>query len=86
MTLSRQPSEFLGENVFVTILDDYVGFDMMRAGFPRLADTCMYSSDYPHSVTLWPNSQEYIARLTAGLTEQDKHKVLAGNAERVFGI
>jgi predicted TIM-barrel fold metal-dependent hydrolase len=86
VTLSRQPSEFLGENIFVTVLDDHVGFDMMRAGFPRLADTCMYSSDYPHSVTLWPNSQEHIATLTAGLTEEDKHKVLAGNAERVFGI
>jgi predicted TIM-barrel fold metal-dependent hydrolase len=84
--LRRQPSEYLGENVFVTILDDQVGFDLMRARFPRLADTCMFSTDYPHSVTLWPNSQEHIAKLTAGMDESDVSKVLSGNAKRVYGI
>lgn len=86
VNLARKPSEYLGENVFVTILDDHLAFDLMRAGFPRLADTCMFSTDYPHSVTLWPNSQEHIAKLTAGMDEVDIDKVLAGNAERVYGI
>jgi predicted TIM-barrel fold metal-dependent hydrolase len=84
--LSRKPSEFLGENVFVTILDDHVGFDMMRAGYPRLSDTCMFSSDYPHSVTLWPNTREYANKLTVGLDPADVEKVLSGNAARVYGI
>lgn len=86
VNLGRKPSEYLGDNVFVTVLDDHVGFDLIRAGYPRLADTCMYSSDYPHSVTLWPNSREHIAKLTMGLSDDDIHKVLAGNAERVYGI
>jgi predicted TIM-barrel fold metal-dependent hydrolase len=86
VSLERSPSEYLGENVFVTILDDHVGFDLMRAGYPRLVDMCMFSTDYPHSVTLWPNAQEHIAKLTAGMAEGDIHKVLAGNAERVYGI
>jgi predicted TIM-barrel fold metal-dependent hydrolase len=84
--LSRKPSEFLGENVFVTILDDKVGFDLMRAGFPRLTDTVMWSTDYPHSVTLWPNSAKHIAELTQGIPEVEVEKVLAGNAARVYGI
>ncbi|HEY8526691.1 MAG TPA: amidohydrolase family protein [Acidimicrobiales bacterium] len=84
--LARQPSEYLGENVFVTILDDHVGFDLMRAGFPRLADTCMFSTDYPHSVTLWPDTQKHVAELTAGLDPEDARKVLSGNAERVYGV
>jgi predicted TIM-barrel fold metal-dependent hydrolase len=46
----------------------------------------MFSTDYPHSVCLWPRSQEHVARLTKGLREADVHKVLAGNAERVYGI
>jgi predicted TIM-barrel fold metal-dependent hydrolase len=58
----------------------------MRDGYPRLADTCMFSTDYPHSVTLWPRSREYIARLTEGLSEADKEKVLGGNAARVYGV
>jgi hypothetical protein len=37
-------------------------------------------------VCLWPNSQAHVARLTAGMDDADRHKVLAGNAERVYGI
>jgi len=86
MVLDRRPSEYLGDNIFVTGLDDVVGFDLIKAGSPRLADTCMFSTDYPHSVTLWPNTAEYIAQLTAGMRDEDKQKVLAGNASRVYGL
>ncbi len=86
LELGRAPSEYLGDNVFVTVLDDHVGFDMMRRGQPRLVDMCMFSSDYPHSVTLWPRSREHIAELTAGMREEDVRKVLSGNAERVYGV
>ncbi len=86
LELAREPSEYLGVNVFVTVLDDHVGFDMMRRGQPRLADMSMFSSDYPHSVTLWPRSREHIAELTAGMREEDVRKVLSGNAERVYGV
>ncbi len=86
LELANTPSEYLGKNVFVTILDDEVGFRLIARGEPHLADMSMYSSDYPHSVTLWPNSREYIARLTADLTDEDAQKVLSGNAARVYRI
>jgi predicted TIM-barrel fold metal-dependent hydrolase len=84
--LSRRPSEFLGANIFVTGLDDVVGFQLIKSGWPGLADTCMFSTDYPHSVTLWPNTAKYVTDLTDGLREDDKEKVLAGNAARVYGL
>jgi predicted TIM-barrel fold metal-dependent hydrolase len=84
--LKRPPSEIVGENIFVTILDDDIGFKLIRDGYPRLADACMFSTDYPHSVTLWPKSQQFIARLTEGLTPEDKEKVLSGNAARVYSV
>jgi predicted TIM-barrel fold metal-dependent hydrolase len=46
----------------------------------------MWSTDYPHSVTLWPNSQKYIADLTGGLSPEATHSVLAGNAVRVYNL
>ena len=46
----------------------------------------MYSTDYEHSITLWPDSQEFIPKLTAGMDEPLKHKLLAGNAMRVFNL
>jgi predicted TIM-barrel fold metal-dependent hydrolase len=69
------------------VLDDDIGFRLVAEGLaPRLADAAMFSTDYPHSVCLWPNSQEHIKQLTAGLTEADKEKILSGNAARVYGI
>jgi predicted TIM-barrel fold metal-dependent hydrolase len=84
--MSRRPTEYLGRNVFVTILDDDIGFKLMADGEPALTDMCMYSSDYPHSVTLWPNSKDYIKKLTKDLTDEDREKVLSGNAARVYGV
>lgn len=85
--IDRRPSELLGENLFVTVLDDDLGFRMIAEGFwPALADCSMFSTDYPHSVCLWPKSQEHIARLTAGMSDADRAKVLSGNAARVYGI
>ena len=75
----------LGRNLFVTVLDDHVGFELM-ARYPWLVDGSMYSTDYPHSVTLWPRSREHIATLTSGLSEEAAAKVVAGNAARVFGV
>ena len=53
---------------------------------PALAEAVMYSIDYPHSVSLWPNSRSYTERLTAGMDDQTRTKVLAGNAVRVYRL
>ena len=83
----RRPSEYLGVNLFVTVLDDDLGFRMIAEGLvPELAECSMFSTDYPHSVCLWPKSQDHIARLTAGMADADRQRVLAGNAARVYGI
>jgi predicted TIM-barrel fold metal-dependent hydrolase len=86
MPVDRPPSEYLGTNVFVTVLDDDFGFRLMADGEPHLADASMFSTDYPHSVTLWPNSRSHIDRLTKGLSESDREKVLSGNAARVYRV
>jgi predicted TIM-barrel fold metal-dependent hydrolase len=79
------PTERVGHNLFVTVLDDYVGYRLMR-DYPWLVDASLYSTDYPHSVTLWPRSREYVAELTADLPEESARRVLSGNAERLFGV
>jgi predicted TIM-barrel fold metal-dependent hydrolase len=80
-----RPTEYLGRNVFVTVLDDHVGFGLIGR-FPWLADMALYSTDYPHSVTLWPRSAELIPALTAGLDAEARARILAGNAARLYRI
>ena len=46
----------------------------------------MFSTDYPHSTTLWPRSQEYIAKMMEGMSEETKHAILAGNALRAYSL
>jgi predicted TIM-barrel fold metal-dependent hydrolase len=84
--LESRPSGFIGEQIFTTHLDDHVGYDLIRSGHPGLARSTMYSTDYPHSVTLWPDSRKHIPVLTRDLSDEDAHAVLAGNAARVYGF
>jgi predicted TIM-barrel fold metal-dependent hydrolase len=46
----------------------------------------MYSSDYPHSVCLWPDSRRHAAELTEGMPADVAEKLLSGNAARVYGV
>jgi predicted TIM-barrel fold metal-dependent hydrolase len=82
---TQTPEEYVGTNVFFTALDDYVGFDLAKRD-TRLANATMYSTDYEHSITLWPKSQEFIPKLTVGMDAGTKYKLLAGNAVRIFNL
>lgn len=85
--ITAPPSRILGEQVFVTVLDDRVGFDLVRSGaYPYLAKAAMFSTDYPHSVCLWPNTRKIADELTQGLAEADTAAILAGNAARIYGV
>jgi predicted TIM-barrel fold metal-dependent hydrolase len=82
---ARRPTEHMGTNLFVTVLDDAVGFEQI-ARHPWLAECSMWSSDYPHSVTLWPRSRQVLAELGGGLRQQQLEAIAHGNAARVYGL
>jgi predicted TIM-barrel fold metal-dependent hydrolase len=79
------PSKALGRNVFVTVLDDKLGFDMV-ATEPQMADLALFSIDYPHSVCLWPDTPGYIDKSTVNCDPVSKAKILAGNVVRIFDL
>ena len=47
-------------------------------------DNVMIETDYPHSDSTWPNCIEHAQKQLEGLSDVDRHKVLRGNAERLF--
>jgi len=85
VTTGGRPAEVVGRNLFVTILDDKVGFDLV-ARHPWLADSALWSSDYPHSVSTWPDSRKILTELGASLTAEQLEKIAHGNAARVYGV
>ena len=54
--------------------------------WPKLAEMTMFSSDYPHSATIWPDSRKVALKMIDGLKPEDARKALCGNAVRVFGF
>lgn len=81
----NKPSEALGKNVFVSVLDDKIGFELVKLD-PQMADVALFSIDYPHSVCLWPNTAKYIEESTAGVDPVAKQKILSGNAVKLFNL
>ncbi len=49
-------------------------------------DNIMWSSDYPHSETTWPNSKKLTDEWTADFPEDERRKILFENAERLYHL
>ena len=49
-------------------------------------DNCMFETDFPHPTCLYPNPLESAAEALDGLTLDETHKVLSGNAAKLYKI
>jgi predicted TIM-barrel fold metal-dependent hydrolase len=81
--LSKQPSEYIFENIYFTFQDDEVAF--------RYADSMnwrrlMWANDFPHPDASWPNSQALIEKQAAMLTPEQRRAILCGNAAALYGF
>jgi uncharacterized protein len=84
--ITELPSFYFHRNVFVTFIDET---DAVTA--PQLRnrigiENMMWSSDYPHPVTSWPNSRRVVAETLGVLTPTERELVVAGNARRVWNL
>ncbi len=81
--LEHPPSYFWERNIYGSFIHDRAGIlmrDMPGAG------NIMWSSDYPHSETTYPESQAVIARLFEGVPEKDRNLILGGRAKTFYKI
>ena len=81
--LSLKPSEYFQRQMYATYIDDYVGVGMRDL---IGADRMMWSSDYPHAASTWPNSQDYVNRDFEGANEEDRYKITRGNVAKLYGF
>lgn len=49
-------------------------------------ENIMWSTDFPHPATTWPNSREVVERQFAGIPADERGLMLHGNAARVYGL
>jgi predicted TIM-barrel fold metal-dependent hydrolase len=81
--LSKLPSEYFAENIYVTFQDDWVAFKTANLmNWRRL----MWANDFPHSDSTWPLSQELLAEHCKDLSAEQKRAILCDNVAQLFGI
>ena len=81
--LSKLPSEYIRSNVWMTFQDDKTAFDSLHM-MPHTQ--LLWASDFPHTDSTWPRSQQLLARHTAALSEQQRQDILRDNAARLFNL
>jgi predicted TIM-barrel fold metal-dependent hydrolase len=82
-TLSKPPSQYFARNVYVTFHDDYVATHVTHL---CPANRLMWAMDFPHNDGTYPHTREVIARLTSGLGEADRARILGGNVLELYGL
>ena len=82
-TLKRRPSEYGRSNIFSTFVEDRAGVILRHeVGI----DNIMWSSDYPHPDSTWPNSRKSIDMQFEGVPEEDRRKMLFLNAVNLYKL
>jgi predicted TIM-barrel fold metal-dependent hydrolase len=78
------PSEYFRRNVFLTFVDEPDALEQARR---RLGiENVMWSSDYPHPVTSFPNSRAVVDAMFADADPRERELIVSGNAARVWNL
>jgi predicted TIM-barrel fold metal-dependent hydrolase len=81
--LRRLPSDYMKERFPASFITDPFAVKNRHAvGVQRM----LWSSDYPHLTTDWPNSWKTVHLTFADVPDDERYAILAGNAERLFGF
>jgi len=83
LPIKKDPSEYFNSQIYCTFFRDAVGGHMFEWWGQ---DNCMWSNDYPHQNSTWPNSKRYIERNLGHLPAETRRKLLSTNAEKLFGL
>jgi predicted TIM-barrel fold metal-dependent hydrolase len=77
------PSEYFHRNMAATFMDDEVGLSQRhKVGIENI----LWSTDFPHPATTWPNSREIVDRQFAEIPDAERELITAGNSARIYGL
>ena len=82
--LARLPSEYIREHNWWGFFDEPIGVRLLR--YEVGVDRVMWGGDFPHAESEWPNSLAVLDKVFAGVPEEEKHRMVAGNAIDFFHL
>ena len=76
-------SDHFHNNVFLGVQEDALGIKMRDI---IGVDTLQWGSDYPHGASTFPRSQQILEEILVDCTEEEKAKIVGGNAARIYRL
>jgi predicted TIM-barrel fold metal-dependent hydrolase len=84
LKLTMRPSDYLRRNVWLSFIKDKLGLQTYKNG--DLADRVLWSTDYPHPSSFFPNSIKVFHDDFAGVPEVDRKKMCHDNVANLYGF
>ncbi len=81
--ISELPSFYVNRQVYSTFIDDLPGGHTIPVWGE---DNCMWSNDYPHAASTWPNSKAVIDRDLGHLPPEMFRKVVRENVLKLYNL
>ncbi len=81
--MKRTPSEIFHRNFWATFMVDTVGMDLLHR---MNVDHLMWSTDYPHSGSDWPNSRITLERVFRGVPADLVRRMLHDNCVELYAL
>ena len=81
--IKENPSEYFQRQVYATFFNDTVGGRNLEWWGD---EHCMWSNDFPHPNSTWPNSHKVIQRDLGHLPAEKRAKILCANAAKLYNL
>jgi len=82
--ISELPSHYFHRNVSLTFIEEPIALERLRDVIG--VENILWSSDFPHPVTSWPNSRRIIDEQFANLPDAERDLITCGNATRIWNL
>ena len=83
LDLKMRPSDYFDRNIYTSFIRDPVGISNRKL---KGGSNMMWSTDYPHSETTWPQSRAMIDWQFDGVPEDEIRPIVHDNALRFYGL
>jgi predicted TIM-barrel fold metal-dependent hydrolase len=81
--IKHAPSYYMGHNIYGSFMRDPIGIKNRNEKGGR---NIMWSTDYPHSESTWPNSRACVKAFFKDVDEEDKRRIVCDNARTFYGL
>ena len=82
--ISELPSYYFHRNISLTFIDEPDAIQLLRHKVG--VENIMWSSDYPHPVSSWPNSRAIVEEMFKDVPAAERELMVSANAARVWNL